>query len=88
MLALDIRALGTLAVTLDGKPIKGFRAAKVYALLVYLAVESATPHRREGLIDLLWSKQPLKAGQTNLRQALRRLQKAIDNQSAESASPR
>jgi DNA-binding SARP family transcriptional activator/predicted ATPase len=79
---LVVTTLGTLAVTANNQQIKGFRSAKVQALLVYLAVESGYPHRREALIDLLWSEQDPKTANTNFRQTLSRLQKAINNKSA------
>ncbi|MCO5185936.1 MAG: AAA family ATPase [Anaerolineae bacterium] len=80
---LQVTTLGTLAVTANGQPIKGFRSAKVQALLVYLAVESGYPHRREALIDLLWSEQDPRSANTNFRQTLSRLQKAINNKVAD-----
>ncbi|MFP4441299.1 MAG: hypothetical protein ACLFVO_29045 [Chloroflexaceae bacterium] len=49
MTHLTLTTFGTLEVTLDGVPVTSFATDKVRALLVYLAVEDAHPHRRETL---------------------------------------
>ena len=53
MAHLSLSFLGGFAVTLDGQPVTAFGTNKVRALLAYLAVESARPHRREELAGLL-----------------------------------
>jgi two-component SAPR family response regulator len=51
---LSISCLGPCQVTINGIPITEFRSSKALALLVFLAVESGRPHRREWLTGLLW----------------------------------
>lgn len=77
---LTISLLGPLQVTLDGKPITGFTTDKARALLAYLAVEAARPHRRDALAGLLWPDQPQRKARHNLRQALSHLRQAIGGQ--------
>jgi len=74
---LTISLLGPLQVTLDDKPITGFATDKARALLAYLAVEAARPHRRDALAGLLWPDQPQRKARQNLRQALSYLRQAI-----------
>jgi DNA-binding SARP family transcriptional activator/predicted ATPase len=76
MPALTLNLLGPLTATLDDQPVD-FRTTKVQALLVYLALERARPHRREALMDLLWPDMPLESAQVNLRQTIYRLRQAI-----------
>jgi predicted ATPase/DNA-binding SARP family transcriptional activator/tetratricopeptide (TPR) repeat protein len=74
---LRIYCFGTLRVELDGKPVVTFETDKTRALLVYLAVESSRPHRREHLAGLLWSDIPEKRALQNLRQTILYLRKAL-----------
>jgi DNA-binding SARP family transcriptional activator len=55
----------------------------VRSLLVYLAVESSRPHRRERLAALLWPGWPDASARTSLRNALSNLRKTIGDESAE-----
>lgn len=48
-------------------------------MLAYLVVESRHAHQRESLIDLLWSEQDRKRGNTNFHQTLSHLERAIGN---------
>jgi WD40 repeat protein/DNA-binding SARP family transcriptional activator len=80
MARLDIRLLGTFQATLDGEVLTGFRSDKARALLAFLAVESARPHRRDWLATLLWgdyddrsARRSLSSALANLRQLLRPL---------------
>jgi predicted ATPase/DNA-binding SARP family transcriptional activator len=68
-------------VTLDGEA-TGFESDKVRALLVYLAVESEGPHRREKLAGLLWPDWPERSARNNLRHALAVLRTAIGDREA------
>ena len=43
---LSIHLLGSYQVLLDGAPVIGFESDKVRALLAYLVIEAARPHRR------------------------------------------
>lgn len=82
MAQLSLLLLGPFQALLDGKPITGFESARVRALLIYLAVEKARPHRRETLVELFWPEQPSGVGAANLRHALANLRKAIGDQHA------
>lgn len=77
MAHLDIRLLGTLQVSLDGKPLTGFATDKARALLAYLALESAHPQRRDTLAALLWPDQPDNKARQNLRQTLLYLRQSL-----------
>ena len=83
---LVINLLGSFQVELDGRPVTAFATEKARALLVYLAVESAQPLRREYLAALLWPDQPEERARHNLRQALSSLRQAIGD-SAGSSKP-
>jgi DNA-binding SARP family transcriptional activator len=50
---------------------------KEQALLAYLAVESARPHRREALAELFWPERPAGVARAGLRQALSDVRRAI-----------
>lgn len=78
MAQLTISLLGSFQVTLDGSPVTDFATDKARALLAYLAVEAGRPHRREALAGLLWSDQPQRKANQNLRQALVHLRQALD----------
>lgn len=69
--------LGSYQISLDKRPLSGFRAGKVRALLVYLSVESKVPHPRERLMALLWPEQSERRARQNLRQTLSRLHQAL-----------
>ncbi|HET89330.1 MAG TPA: tetratricopeptide repeat protein [Chloroflexi bacterium] len=79
MAQLGIRLLGTMQITLDGKPLTGFATDKARALLAYLALESARPQRRDALATLLWPDQPDNKARQNLRQTLLYLRQALDD---------
>ena len=83
MSRLSIRALGTLLITLNGNPVIGFESDKVRALLVYLAVESDQPHRREKLAGLLWPEYVERSARASLRNALANLRLVIGDQKAQ-----
>jgi DNA-binding SARP family transcriptional activator len=79
---LSIRLLGRLEIQLDKKPLSGLESDKVRALLAFLAVSKALPHRREKLATLLWSDWPEKSARANLRRALANLRKALGDREA------
>ena len=83
MARLALSFLGSFQAILDGQPVTGFEADKVRALLVYLAVESERPHRREGLAVLFWPGWPDASARTSLRNALSNLRKAIGDETAD-----
>jgi DNA-binding SARP family transcriptional activator len=66
---LSISFLGSFAASLDGQSLLPFRAKSVRALLiylVYLVYEAEQVHRREALIDLLWSGLTLASAQMSM----------------------
>src|SRR5689334_16519712 len=77
---LELWLLGTFQVALHGSEVTGFRTDKMRALLAYLCLEAAHPHRREALMGLLWPDQPDEAASTNFRQALFKLRQILDEQ--------
>jgi DNA-binding SARP family transcriptional activator len=70
---LSIRLLGPFLAERDGEPLRGFRSAKVRALLAYLCVESHRPWSRATLASLLWPDLPEESAQSDLRNALSNL---------------
>jgi WD40 repeat protein/serine/threonine protein kinase/DNA-binding SARP family transcriptional activator len=70
MSGLELSLLGQFRAMVDGKLLRGFRTAKVQALLIYLAVESTTPQRREALMTMLWPGMLERSARQNLRQIL------------------
>lgn len=77
MSGLTLLLLGPFAASYGSRPLTVFRTNKVKALLIYLAVENEQPVLREFLMHLLWPETPRESAQTNLRQALYQLRKAI-----------
>jgi len=74
---LKISLFEPLQIRLNNEIISDFRMQKVVALLVYLAAEPETAHRRETLMTLLWPGMPDTSARANLRQVLFHLRKAI-----------
>ena len=83
MLHLAITTFGGFQVTLDGEELTRFESDKARALLVYLALEDAQPHRREALAHLLWPDYAEHQARHNLRQTLLRLRRVLGNDSVE-----
>ncbi|MCP4540940.1 MAG: tetratricopeptide repeat protein [Chloroflexi bacterium] len=81
MAQLSLSLLGPFQVLLDNEPVTDFSTDKVRALLVYLAVESDRPHRRDTLAGLLWPDQPQHKARQNLRQALSYLRRTLGERS-------
>jgi DNA-binding SARP family transcriptional activator len=79
---LSMSFLGPFEVRLDDEVVTEFGTDKARALLVYLAIETDSPHSRENLAALLWADRPKQAALQNLRQTLTRLGRAIGNQDA------
>ncbi|HWQ16130.1 MAG TPA: BTAD domain-containing putative transcriptional regulator [Roseiflexaceae bacterium] len=77
MAALTLSLLGPPQITReDGTPV-AFRSRKELALLAFLAVEHARPHRRDALMALLWPDAPTEAARNSLRVALANLRQAL-----------
>jgi DNA-binding SARP family transcriptional activator/tetratricopeptide (TPR) repeat protein len=74
---LSLSFLGGFNVLLDGQPVTAFSTDKVRALLAYLVVEAARPHRRGALAGMLWPEMPEARAAHNLRQSLLRLRRAL-----------
>lgn len=74
---LSIRLFGPFEVVYDGERLSHFRTLKVQALLAYLVTSSTVTHQRETLMALLWPDLPPASAQTNLRQIVYQLRKAI-----------
>ncbi|NIS79504.1 MAG: hypothetical protein GTO14_04685, partial [Anaerolineales bacterium] len=74
---LGISVFGPIILSLDEKPIRGMASDKVRALLIYLAVESDRPHRRDALAELFWPDRPQGVARNNLKQALANLRKSL-----------
>ena len=83
---LSLQLFGPVSVELDGRPFNNFRTTKIQALLIYLAVEPPIAQPREALMDLLWPAMPLESAQTNLRQIVYQLRKAIPEIDARGAN--
>jgi DNA-binding SARP family transcriptional activator len=79
---LEISLLGSFQATLNGERVTRFRADAARALLAYLSLHARTRCRRETLAGLLWPDQPEAEARHNLRQALTRLRKAIEDREA------
>jgi DNA-binding SARP family transcriptional activator/tetratricopeptide (TPR) repeat protein len=74
---LSLSLLGAFEVTLDGEPVTRFGSNKTRALLAFLAIESARPHRRAELAGMFWPNLPEKRAAHNLSQTLLRLRHAL-----------
>lgn len=74
---LSLSLFGRFQAILNGEPLVAFRTTKVQALLIYLAAEPTTPHRRETLMTLLWPDMPERSARQNLRQILYNLRRAV-----------
>lgn len=77
MSRLSFSLLGSVSIALDHIPVTRFRSEKARALLIYLAVESQQPHRRETLRGLFWGDQTDAAAGHNLSQTLIYLQQTF-----------
>ena len=86
MSRLSIALLGHFQVSVDGQPVS-FPTDKAQALLAYLAVESARPHRRDALAGLLWPDQPQDKARQSLRQALFHLRQTIADSDEKNGQP-
>ena len=79
---LSLSLLGGFKITLDSRPVTAFGTDKVRALLAYLAVESARPHRRALLAGMFWPELSEERAAHNLSQSLLRLRRALQNDKA------
>lgn len=72
----NLTLLGGFQVTLDDHLLANFATNKVWALLVYLALEPA-PQPRSRLAGIFWPEISEQVALTNLRQTLRRLRQGL-----------
>jgi DNA-binding SARP family transcriptional activator/predicted ATPase len=79
MSTLILSFLGRFQVRRDQQPITRFRAANNQGLLVYLACNRDKPIARDTLAALFWPDAPESEARHNLRQALYRLRRLLDN---------
>ncbi len=77
MSLLHISVLGPFHASIDGQPVE-FATDKVRALLLYLALESDMPHRRDSLAALLYPEWSDSDALNNLRKTLFRLRSALE----------
>ncbi len=79
---VTLSLFGPIQCVVAGEPISQFAYDKVQALLVYLATESARPHRREMLAGLLWPNQDEPAARHSLNQALWNLRQTVGDRAS------
>ncbi|MEZ4660207.1 MAG: BTAD domain-containing putative transcriptional regulator [Caldilineaceae bacterium] len=79
---LKIHLLGSFRVILNDEAITNFDADSARALLAYLVLRVEHAHERVSLASLLWCDQPVESGLHNLRSALNRLRKALNDSDA------
>ncbi|MGD2049089.1 MAG: protein kinase, partial [Chloroflexota bacterium] len=77
MKTLSLILFGNVQASLDGQPVLDLPTKKVQALLLYLATDQETEHRRESLMLLLWPGMLERSARHNLRQALYHLRKNL-----------
>jgi hypothetical protein len=77
---LSIRLLGPPEVSIEGRPLR-FGTKKSLALLCYLAAEGGRHSRRE-LAELLWPQSDERHARTDLRSALAKLRKSLEEDGA------
>lgn len=78
---LSLALLGSPQITLAGDSLLSRLTVKAQALLIYIAIESATSHRRDHLAGLLWPEHEQVAARNSLRQALHQLRRALGKSS-------
>ena len=81
MSRLIVRLFGTVSAEIGGQPV-AFAYGKIKAILAYLALDPGRTVSREKLSGLIWPDQSQEIALDNLRQALSRLRKSLDDPSA------
>lgn len=79
---LEIHLLGKFSVSAADHLLTGFEAGKVQEIFAYLLLHRHRPHTREVLIDQIWSDHAKEQAQKGLRQALWKLQSALNGHCA------
>ncbi|MFV1949490.1 MAG: tetratricopeptide repeat protein [Anaerolineales bacterium] len=73
---LEIKALGNLVITKDGKPPPSLRSLRAQVILTYLALESGS-HHRNYLASMFWPESSEEKALTSLRVVLTELRKGV-----------
>jgi WD40 repeat protein/serine/threonine protein kinase/DNA-binding SARP family transcriptional activator len=77
-MSLELSLFGSVQAKVNGRPLDSFRTRKVQALLIWLIVEqSPGKSQREKLMTLFWPDLPQESAQTNLRQIIYQLRRAV-----------
>ena len=75
---LEVRLLGQFVIILDGASIQ-INSRPAQSLLAYLLINAGKAFRREKLAGLLWPDTSDANARNNLRQALWRIRKSLEN---------
>ena len=75
---LHVRLLGQFSLHLDGQPVE-IPSRPAQSLLAYLCLNPRKPQRREKLAGLFWPEASERNARSNLRHALWRIRKALEN---------
>ncbi|HNS01227.1 MAG TPA: BTAD domain-containing putative transcriptional regulator [Anaerolineae bacterium] len=78
---LELRFLGQFSLLQDGRPVK-LSSRPSQSLLAYLCLHAGASFRREKLAGLLWPEASETSARNNLRQALWRIRKALEEAGA------
>lgn len=79
MAEIRVRLFGKFSAERNGGIIEGMQARKVRELFSYLLIFRNHPQPREVICEILWGNQPASKAKKYLRQALWRLQLALNN---------
>lgn len=79
---MQIRLLGEFSVIDNGTPVEGLQHARLQSLLAYLIVHHEAPQSRARIAFTLWPDHTDKQAQTNLRNTLFRLRRALPDADA------
>jgi len=74
---LQVRLLGQLRLTFDGRPVEGLTTPRLQSLLAHLLLHSEAPQSRARLSFTFWPDASEANGRNNLRQLLHQLRQAL-----------
>ena len=74
---LQIRLLGPLRLSVDGRPVDGPTTARLQSLLAYLLIHADAPQPRAQLSFVFWPDVPESNARNNLRQLLHQLRQSL-----------
>ena len=75
--ALQVRLLGQLRLSVDGRPVDGPASARLQSLLAYLLLHTDAPQARAHLSFTFWPDASESNARNNLRQLLHQLRQAL-----------